>query len=170
VTSLPNVFAADHLDHGTRLLLEHLPSPDPGATVIDLGCGNGVVAATIARFHDGIEVVCCDESCQAVAAARATVGRVTDRATFHVIDVLDGIEDRSADIVLVNPPFHAGGARTTAVAQRMLAGAHRVLRDGGELRVVANRHLDHHATIRRRFGSVQVVAADARFSVLSAIR
>jgi 23S rRNA (guanine1835-N2)-methyltransferase len=170
VTVLANVFATDHLDHGTRLLLDHLPSPDPDATVVDLGCGNGVVAATMARRNQGIDLVCCDESYQAVEAARATVGRVTDRAAFHVTDVLDGIEDRTADVVLVNPPFHAGGARTTAVAQRMFAEAHRVLREGGELRVVANRHLDHHATIRRRFGSVTVVAADPRFSVLSATR
>ena len=170
VTGLPNVFSADHLDHGTRLLLDHLPSPAPDATVIDLGCGSGIVAATVAHRHERVDVVCCDESFQAVEAARATVGRVTDRATFLVTDVLDGIDDRSADIVVVNPPFHAGGARTTAVARRMFAEAHRVLRDGGELRVVANRQLDHHASIRRRFGSVAVVAADGRFSVLSATK
>jgi 16S rRNA (guanine1207-N2)-methyltransferase len=170
VTGLPNVFAADHLDHGTRLLLDHLPPAPAGATVVDLGCGNGVVAATMARRNRSIDVVCCDESYQAVDAARATVGRVTDRATFHVTDVLDGVDDGSADLVLVNPPFHAGGARTSAVAHRMFTDAHRVLRPGGELRVVANRHLDHHATIRRRFGSVTVVAADPRFSVLSARR
>lgn len=170
VTGLPNVFAADHLDHGTRLLLEHLPSPDPDATVVDLGCGNGVVAATMAHRHPDVDVVCCDESYRAVEAARATVGRVTGRAAFHVTDVLDGIADASADVVVVNPPFHAGGARTTAVARRMIDETHRVLRDGGELRVVANRHLDHHAAIRRRFGSVTVVAADPRFSVLSATR
>jgi 16S rRNA (guanine1207-N2)-methyltransferase len=167
VTTLPNVFAAGHLDAGTSLLLDHLPTPPPDATVVDLGSGNGVVAATMALRHPPIDVVCCDESYLAVASARATVGRVTDRATFHVTDVLDGVADRSADVVLLNPPFHAGGARTSAVASRMFAEAQRVLRPGGELRVVANRHLDHHATLKRRFGSIEVVAADPRFSVLS---
>lgn len=170
VSALPNVFSALRLDHGTRLLRDHLPEPATGATVIDLGCGTGVVAATLAHRHSAIDVVCCDESYEAIESARRTVGAVTDRATFLVTDVLDDVADRSADLVLVNPPFHAGGARTDAVAERMVDESHRVLRDGGELRLVANRHLAHHRTIERRFGAVTVVAADARFSVLSAIR
>jgi 16S rRNA (guanine1207-N2)-methyltransferase len=170
VTGLANVFSSDRLDHGTRMLLDHLPAPGHHATVVDLGCGSGVVAATVARRDPAVELVCCDESYLAVEAARATVGRVTDRARFHVTDVLEGIDDRSADLVVVNPPFHAGGARTTVVARRMIAEAHRVLRDGGDLLLVANRHLDHHAVIRRRFGSVRVVSADRRFSVLAATR
>ena len=168
VTSLPNVFSSGHLDAGTRLLLDHLPAPRPDATVVDLGCGNGVIAATMAARHPQIDVVCCDESYLAVAAARATVGRIAEHATFLVTDVLDGVADRSVDLVLVNPPFHTGGARTSAVATHMFAEAQRVLRDGGELRVVANRHLDHHAALKRRFGSIEVVAADARFSVIAA--
>src|SRR5690606_38569414 len=98
-----------------------------------------------------VDVVCCDESYQAVASARATVGAVTDRAAFHVTDVLDGIDAGSADLVLLNPPFHAGGARTTSVAHRMFAESRRVLRADGTLRVVANRHLPYHATLRRWF-------------------
>ena len=129
-----------------------------------------MVAATLAHRHQDIHVVCCDESYQAVAAARATVGSVTRGATFHVTDVLDGVPDRSADLVVVNPPFHAGGARTTDVAHRMFHDAHRVLRPGGELRVVGNRHLGHHVALRRAFGSVAVVASDPRFVVLSAPR
>jgi 16S rRNA (guanine1207-N2)-methyltransferase len=45
-----------------------------------------------------------------------------------------------------------------------------VLRPGGELRIVANRHLGHHAAIRRVLGAVEVVGSDPRFVVLSATR
>lgn len=168
VTAWPNAFSATGLDGGTQLLLAHLPVPAAGTTVVDLGCGTGVVAATVAHRHPDVDVVCCDESHQAVASARATVGAVTDRASFHVTDVLDGIADATADLVLLNPPFHAGGARTTSVAHRMFAEARRVLRPGGELLVVANRHLGHHVTLRRWFGDVAVVASDPRFVVLRA--
>lgn len=170
VTAWPNAFSATGLDAGTRLLLAHLPAPAAGADVVDLGCGTGVVAATLARRHPDIDLVCCDESHQAVASARATVGAVTDRASFHVTDVLDGMDGASADLILLNPPFHAGGARTTAVAHRMFAEAARVLRPDGELRVVANRHLHHHVTLRRWFGDVDLVASDPRFVVLRARR
>ncbi|HEU5085204.1 MAG TPA: methyltransferase [Acidimicrobiales bacterium] len=168
VTAWPNAFSATGLDGGTRLLLAHLPAPAPGSTVVDLGCGTGVVAATVAHRHPDVDLVCCDESHQAIASARATVGAVTDRASFHVTDVLDGIDDATADLVLLNPPFHAGGARTTSVAHRMFAEARRVLRPDGELLVVANRHLGHHVTLRRWFADVAVVASDPRFVVLRA--
>lgn len=166
VTSLPNVFSAGALDDGTRLLLEHLPSVPAGRRIVDLGCGNGVVAATIARRNPGTEVVCCDESYQAVESARRTVGPVTADATFHAVDVLHGIEDDSVDLVVVNPPFHAAGARTTDVAHRMFGESRRVLRPDGELWVVANRHLGHHVALRRVFGGVDVVASDPRFVLL----
>lgn len=166
VTAWPNAFSATGLDHGTRLLLANLPTPAPGATVVDLACGTGVIGATLACRHPEIHLVCCDESHQAVASARATVEAVTPRASFHVTDVLDGIADRAADLVLLNPPFHAGGARTTTVARRMFAEAARVLHAGGELRIVANRHLGHHAALKRWYTDVEVVASDPHFVVL----
>ena len=166
VHSLPGVFSAAGLDTGTRLLLANLPPLEGDEVVIDLGCGNGVVAATVARRHPGIELVCCDESFRAVASARRTLAGAGVPADLRVTDVLDGVADASADTVLCNPPFHAGGARTSSVAHRMFAESQRVLRSGGTLTVVANRHLGHHATLRRWFHDIEVVASDPRFVVL----
>ena len=42
----------------------------------------------------------------------------------------------------------------------------RVLRPGGTLTVVANRHLGHHVALRRWFDDVTVVGSDPRFVVL----
>lgn len=166
VTGMPNVFSAGGLDAGTRLLLDHLPDLAGVDVAVDLGCGTGVVAASLASLRPQLHVVCCDESYQAVASARSTVGRVTDRADFHVTDVLDGIADASADLVVINPPFHAGGARTTSVARRMFVEARRVLRPDGRVVVVGNRHLGHHVPLKRIFGSVETVASNPKFVVL----
>lgn len=166
VTALPNAFSAGGLDAGTRLLLDHLPEIGSGDVVVDLGCGTGVVAATVAHRHPGVRLVCVDESFQAVASAEVTLASAGADATFQVTDVLDGVPDESADSVLCNPPFHSGGARTTEVAERMFTEARRVLRPGGTITVVGNRHLGHHISLRRRYADVEVVGSDPRFVVV----
>ncbi len=168
VTNLPTVFSSGSPDAGARLLLTHLPEVPPGARVIDLGCGNGIIGATLARRNPDIELRCIDESYQAVASARVTVGSEAPTAAFAVADSLVGIPDDDADLIVVNPPFHAGGARTHDVAGRMFADARRVLRPGGQLIVVGNRHLGHHKPLRNLFDSVTALSSDPSFVVLSA--
>ncbi len=43
------VFSADRIDPGTRLLLLEAPPPSPAGALVDLGCGYGPIAVTLAR-------------------------------------------------------------------------------------------------------------------------
>ena len=56
------------------------------------------------------------------------------------------------------------------IKRRMFSGARRVLRPGGELWVIGNRHLGYHATLRRVFGTCELVAGDPKFVVLRAVK
>ncbi|CAL9360771.1 Ribosomal RNA large subunit methyltransferase G [Streptomyces sp. enrichment culture] len=171
VVNHAGVFCADRLDIGTRFLLGHLP--DVGARrVVDLGCGNGVVGTAVALADPGADVLFTDESFQAVASARATyrANGAAGRAEFRVGDGLSGVPDASVDLVLNNPPFHSHRATTDATAWRMFTGARRVLRPGGELWVVGNRHLGYHVKLRRVFGNSRLVAGNPKFVVLKAVR
>ncbi|MET9908044.1 methyltransferase [Streptomyces sp. NPDC006476] len=166
------VFCADRLDIGTRFFLGHLPSARGGRRVVDLGCGNGVVGTAMAVADPDAEVLFVDESFQAVASAEATyrASGVAGRAEFRVGDGLAGVPAGSADLVLNNPPFHSHQATTDATAWRMFTGAKRVLRPGGELWVVGNRHLGYHLKLRRLFGNSQLIAGDPKFVVLKAVK
>lgn len=42
------VFSRGHLDKGTRVLLATAPHPEPGGHLVDLGCGYGPIALTLA--------------------------------------------------------------------------------------------------------------------------
>lgn len=173
------VFAAGHLDAGTRLLLDHLPELGSHRRVVDLGCGNGVVGLVVALRDPAAEVTFIDDSALAVASARATFALSAGpgrNARFTqgdgLFDLADGpgLSEGSVDLVLVNPPFHRDHSVGDAAAWQMFSEAERVLRPGGELRVVGNRHLAHHAKLTRLFGNSTVVASDPRFVVMSATR
>jgi 16S rRNA (guanine1207-N2)-methyltransferase len=177
VVNHAGVFCAERLDIGTRFFLQHLPYEGRGERVVDLGCGNGVVGTAVALARPRAEVLFVDESYQAVASAEATYRANIDdtaeygKAEFRVGDGLeDGVPDESVDLVLNNPPFHSHQATTDATAWRMFTGARRALRPGGELWVVGNRHLGYHVKLRRLFGNSQLVASDAKFVILKAVK
>lgn len=165
-----NVFSHAKLDIGTRLLLAHLPSIETGADVLDLGCGNGVLGTSTARSFAGGSVTFCDISHAAVASAASTWSATLDddpRARFLATDVAEGIADESTDLVLINPPFHDQHVVGDETAVRMFSEARRVLRPGGEVRIVGNRHLGYHKRLRSLFGNLATVASNPKFVVLS---
>ncbi|ARZ72075.1 methyltransferase [Streptomyces sp. HU2014] len=173
VTNHAGIFCAERLDIGTRFLLQHLPERRGPERVVDLGCGNGVVGTAAALANPEAEVVFIDESYQAVASAEATFranAGTAAPAEFRVGDGLSGVPADSVDLVLNNPPFHTHQATTDATAWRMFEGAREVLRPGGELWVVGNRHLGYHVRLRRLFGHSEVVASDPKFVILRAVK
>ena len=173
VQAYPGVFSRDKLDTGTRLLLAHLPKIEPEQTVIDLGCGSGVLGLTIARAQPHSRVEFVDESYFAVASSELNwMANELDpaRARFTVGHGLTLGKRGVIDAVVCNPPFHQGRAMGDHIAWAMFTQAHRTLKPGGELRIVGNRHLGYHTKLKRLFGNCTVIASNGKFVVLSAQR
>ncbi|GJF27514.1 methyltransferase [Kitasatospora sp. NBC_01539] len=173
VTNHAGIFCADRLDVGTRFLLRHLPERKGPETVVDLGCGNGVVGTAAALANPDAEVVFVDESYQAVASAEATFRAnlgADAPARFAAGDAMADVPPGSVDLVLNNPPFHTHQAITDATAWRMFSSARTALRQGGELWVVGNRHLGYHVKLRRLFGNCRTVASDPKFVLLRVVK
>ena len=166
-----SVFSREELDGGTRLLLQHFPKIGPGPkTIIDLGCGNGILGLAAARRAPEANVYCVDESFMAVWSAREgfKANEMGGRGFFLTGDGLEDFEKASADVILCNPPFHYQNAQTLEIALSLFDQAREVLKPDGELWVVANRHLGHHKSLAARFSRVQTAALDDKFIVLRA--
>ncbi|MDH6114197.1 23S rRNA (guanine1835-N2)-methyltransferase [Kitasatospora sp. MAP12-15] len=173
VTNHAGTFCAERLDIGTRFFLRHLPQGRGPQHIVDLGCGNGVVGTAAALANPRAELTFIDESYQAVASAEATFRANTPAGAAGHFLVGDGLSDvpaDSVDLVLNNPPFHTHQATTDATAWRMFTGSRRVLRPGGELWVIGNRHLGYHVKLRRLFGNCEVVTSDPKFVILRSVR
>lgn len=169
-----NVFSREKLDQGARFFLQHLPLLNSGDLAIDLGCGNGVLGLSLLSQGKDIQLVCCDESYMAVASAQMTVGENLPahltQCQFRVDDCLSLQGDKTADYVLCNPPFHQQQAVTSHIANQMFKDAKRVLKQGGHLRIVANRHLGYAEVLQRLFGNCRQLAADPKFVILEALK
>lgn len=169
---LPNVFGREQLDKGTRLFLPHVPTAVGAASVVDLGCGNGILGIVAGLNNPQADVVFVDVSAQAVQSAERNWRRLVGErlARFEHADGLAGAAPASVDWILCNPPFHEQGVVGDHIAWRLFTQAHRALRPGGRLRIVGNRHLGYHVKLQRLFGQVRQLDADPRFVVLEAVR
>jgi len=174
ISNHANVYAKDKLDIGARYFMQNLPEVAPDTQLIDLGCGNGVIGLTILAKQPQASVQFFDESHMAMASAKTNIEQnlpsVIDNCQFHLNDCLSGVEGGSVDLILCNPPFHQQTATTDHIAWQMFKDSHRVLKKGGELRIIGNRQLAYHIKLQRIFGNEKLIASNEKFVTLSAIK
>jgi len=173
ISNHANVFSRDSLDIGTRFFLQHLPVRQGNCDIIDLGCGNGLLGLMAAERNPSATVHFVDESFMAVASAKENFCRIFGQersVTFNVGDGLDDFESASADLILCNPPFHQQNTVSDQIAVNLFKQSRKVLRKGGELWIIGNRHLNYHANLNRLFGNHSIVASNAKFVIMKAIQ
>ncbi|PJG84480.1 16S rRNA (guanine(1207)-N(2))-methyltransferase RsmC [Conservatibacter flavescens] len=165
VWSLPGVFSATELDMGTALLLSTLDKPIRGK-VLDVGCGAGVVGATIAQHNPKANVTLVDIHAMALASAKRTLQENQLSGNVIASDVFSHVSDKF-DLIISNPPFHNGIDTAFQVVQNLIEGAKWRLNQGGELRIVANAFLAYPDLLDRYFGHHEVLAKTGKFKVYS---
>ncbi|WP_227318345.1 16S rRNA (guanine(1207)-N(2))-methyltransferase RsmC [Cedecea davisae] len=167
VKTLPGVFSRDGLDTGSKLLLSTL-TPHTKGKVLDVGCGAGVLAITLASHSPKVRLTLCDVSAPAVEASRATLAANGIEGEVIASNVYSGINGRF-DMIISNPPFHDGMQTSLDAAHQLIRGAARHLNMGGELRIVANAFLAYPNVLDEVFGSHEVIAQTGRFKVYRAV-
>lgn len=174
ISNHANVYAREKLDIGARYFIENLPDIAPDTKVIDLGCGNGVLGLTVLAQQPKAQVQFFDESVMAIASAQTNVEKnlaeLISQCQFHLSDCLTDVESNSVDLILCNPPFHQNTATTDHIAWQMFKDSHRVLKKGGELRIIGNRQLAYHIKLQRLFGNEKLIASNDKFVTQSAIK
>jgi 16S rRNA (guanine1207-N2)-methyltransferase len=149
--SQPGIFSWDRIDPGSAMLMDYLPKlAGRGA---DLGCGIGVLTRAVLLQDSVVHVTAIDIDRRAVEAARRNAD--AKRASFLWADVratapLPG----DLDFVVMNPPFHDGGAEDQDLGRTFIKRASAMLRPGGICAVVANRHLPYEGVINPLFAEV----------------
>ncbi|MCK5145390.1 methyltransferase [bacterium] len=171
MTDGANLFSRGKLDMGTNLLLSNLPETQRQLRTADLGSGNGVVALALARLCPKADVFGIDESYQAVECANQNaIANGLEHVKFRVASGIGDMPQNSLDLIVCNPPFHQGQNVGDSLAWDFFTQAKRALDDRGELFIVGNRHLGYHIKLTRLFGECSVVASNAKFVVLRAVK
>ena len=135
LTTDRGVFARDAVDPGTKLLLLDGPLPPTTGDVLDLGCGYGPIAVTLARRAPGARVWAVDVNRRALdlCAANAEAAGVEVRtAAPHEVPA-----DLTFTGIWSNPPVRIG----KAALHELLASWLDRLAPDGRAALVVHRHL-----------------------------
>ncbi|MBF0285498.1 MAG: class I SAM-dependent methyltransferase [Magnetococcales bacterium] len=173
VASLPGVFSWEKPDPGSMLLLSALLQREPKGRLLDLGCGPGLLGATLALAWPQSRVVLSDDLLAAIPCARKTVELNGVGGRCQVV-AEDGVGHQLRrmrfDRIATHPPFHRGGRTDRELALRLITQSAALLPPGGELWVVGNTFLQHGAAMEGLFRHVETVADDGRFAVWRGVK
>lgn len=161
--SCPGLFSWDQIDEASRLLVENLPAL--GGAGADFGCGYGYLTHFILDHHNVERLYAVDDDCRAIEAA----GKNAEGA--HVIwhDLRKPLSDiPRLDWVVMNPPFHTGKAVEIDLGRAFIQRAKEVLKPGGDLYLVANRHLPYEDVLKAQFTKFDIVIEKNGFKVIHA--
>jgi 16S rRNA (guanine1207-N2)-methyltransferase len=130
------VFSHGRLDTGTAILLRDAPAPPDHGTLVDLGCGAGAIALTLAQRSPDATVIAVDVN------ARARTLCAANAARLGLVNVVVAHPDAVAadtviDALWSNPPIRIGKPALHALLATWLGR----LAPGGVAVLVVQRHL-----------------------------
>lgn len=161
------VFSAKHIDYATQFLLEEWTTnhllrdlPAPG-TLLDIGCGCGVIADQLSLRYPEAKLSGTDVSRAAIASTVQNNGYIAAQRTAN----LSFAAPASLDLIVTNPPFHDGHRNAIGPTLELFKEASEKLSPKGHLVLVANRHLNYGTHLDRLFEEVIEVADNGKFVI-----
>ncbi|MCH1883605.1 methyltransferase [Agrococcus sp. ARC_14] len=154
------VFSGDRLDVGTEVLLDAVPSPPETGELLDLGCGWGPIAATLATRSPDARVWAVDVNTRALSlvernAELLSLSNITP-ATPELVP--EGLRFAT---IWSNPPIRIGKPQLHALLETWIPR----LAPGATAWLVVQKHLGADSLLRwlvERFEGFDVERADSK--------
>ena len=107
VTTAGSIFSPDHVDTGTKILLEHLDEAPAGGDILDLGCGWGPIALALALHSPKATVWAIDVNERARQLTELNTAKLglTNVKVCHPSEVPANLEFTG---IWSNPPIRVG--------------------------------------------------------------
>jgi 16S rRNA (guanine1207-N2)-methyltransferase len=169
IHSLPGVFSSDHLDPGTAMLIENMEI-QPDMKLLDVGCGYGILGMIASKLGAAtVDLVDSDLLAIASTIENRAINQIFN-ARVYIGDLLIPVSFNKYDLILSNPPFHAGHSVDYQITISMIKQAYTALSSKGTLLLVANRFIPYDRLMKEIFGNVSCLVESASYRLLSGIK
>jgi len=168
ICSLPGVFSYGELDKGSELLLENLPENLTGS-LLDFGCGAGVIACYLLKKHPHLCIDLIDINSYALASAKLSLTENNLQGNVFPSNVFSDVNNKY-DLLISNPPFHSGKETDYHAAETFISQSPTHLKNKGILSIVANKFLKYEPLLQNAFTNMKLTNENNKFKVLTCIK
>lgn len=157
------VFSKNAIDYGSRVLLDNF-QPEVAKTLLDVGCGYGTLALTLAKKY-GLKATLVDVNIRALDLAKKNADKNNIEVNgIFLSNIYDNVEGKF-DAIISNPPIRAG----KEVVHTILSDAYEHLNDDGHLTIVIQKKQGAPSAQKKMkdvFGNCEIVAKDKGYYIL----
>ncbi|MGB0664453.1 MAG: methyltransferase [Pontibacterium sp.] len=164
--SKPGVYGWNKVDQGSALLVnvvkQQLADSPKAAHLLDLGCGYGYLSLNLNHLADA--TIATDNNAAAIAACQANLA---EAANTQVIAANAGAElpAKHFDLLVCNPPFHAGFDTSNDLTEKFLRAAQELLSPQGHAYFVTNLHVPLEQKAAAYFSKVETLETTPHFRI-----
>ncbi len=160
-----SVFSKRKVDLGTYVLIDAMVLPQKGS-VLDIGCGYGVVGIAAAASNPNLHIVMSDVNMRAIRLARQNLeaNRICN-AEVRYGYLYEPVGQNRFECILSNPPVSAGMDTVKAI----ISGAPKVMVAGGSFQMVIRSKIGAKSlpeAFCAAFGNCEVLARESGYRVL----
>lgn len=161
------VFSKQHLDFGSKLLIEEFKNPDIKGLLLDLGCGIGVIGIALAKSYKR-DLMMLDVNPRAVSLANKNLEKNDVIGITKENNILENIKEEFA-VIVTNPPIRAG----KKIVHEFFKQSYEHLVINGQLWVVIRKQQGAESAIKvikELFKNCEIVKKKKGFHVLKATK
>lgn len=143
IMSKAGIYGYQKIDQGSQYLLEvflktYHKTP---LNVLDLGAGYGLLSLVLGKKYPNASITATDNNITATDICALNFEKNHIEGKVIVDDCGSQLEKKSYDLIICNPPFHQGFKTSTALTQKFVDNAYRLLAKNGECWFVFNKFI-----------------------------
>lgn len=163
------VFSKDKVDAGSKLLINTLIEQcDLKGSLLDMGCGYGVMGIVLNKLHPELAVTMCDVNERALDLAKRNAEQNDVTAKIIKSDVYENINEKY-NIIITNPPIRAG----KKVVHDILRNGYNHLHSGGRIIAVIRKKQGAETALKamkQEYDEASVIARKSGYLILCAVK
>lgn len=167
INSDSNVFSNKYIDFGTWVLLNSFSGSENYKSILDLGCGYGVIGIYLKKIYPDASVLLVDINERAINLSKLNIKENDVECNVYKSDGFKNVFDKF-DLICLNPPIRAG----KKIYYQMYKDAKNHLNTNGELRIVIQKKQGALSTFKELeniFGNCSLVLHKKGYQIYKSV-